>query len=280
MLMELTQNRAGNQRRAMDAGVIDALVALLRRVTGATPPDLVSQALSLLDGGTLDCPATTQHAGRLGAVEAVVAAMRTHSGDCGVQAAGCLALSSLVRDNSGNMAAALRAGAMTVTQAAMRTVGDTADEESLEQVRELLAALQQGEATRSDAADAAMAALLADEQAERAAQSAAALKAKSKSGKKKKKGGGNGSGSGNGGGTERSAAAPPEAAGAPAAAAAATPVAGSQAGDEAAAAAAASTSDALLRGAAAAGTPSDRQREAASGACARAAHTCGCCTHT
>jgi hypothetical protein len=315
-LVKLTTNHADNQRRALVAGVLDALVALLRRVTSATPSALLVKALLALGSGTSNCAEAWLHAVRLGAVEAIIAVLRAHGGDISVQGVGCLALSSLVQKNGSNMAAALRAGAMTVTQAALRTLGDAAADAKMQHVRRLLVVLQQGEAAGAAADDAAMAALVAQEQAERAAKPAAALKAKSKSGKKKKKGkggdGGGGSGSGNGEGTESGVAALPEADGAPAAAAAAaTPVAGSAAGGEAAAATAASNSDALLRGAAAAAasalrhdgtaaaargtdgtggdvtaalragsTPSDQQGGAASGACARSAHTCGGCTHT
>jgi hypothetical protein len=198
-----THEHAGNQRLALDAGVIDALITLLRRTTSTTPLHLVGVAFIALGDSMTHCADAVLHAGRMGAVEAVVKAMRAHSSAHSVvHASGCHTLFRLVQGNEGHVAAALRAGAIAVVQAAEHACGDDAEHErDLEYIRCLLRILQEGDASAAAAADAAMAALLAEEEAERSARPAAPLKAKSKSGKKKKRGG-----SGNGG-TQHGAAA-------------------------------------------------------------------------
>jgi hypothetical protein len=199
----------GNRRRLRDAGVLDALVSLLRRITRDSPSKLVGMALLALSAGVSFCADTALHAGRLGAVEALIGAMRACN-DPAVQTTGCLALYGLLLD-PGNMPAALRAGAIPVVQAALRMEERNPAVQRLSSTaRDLLAALQhaESEAARFNAADAAMAALLAEEEAERAARPAAQLKAKNKSGKKKKHGGsGSGSGAAN---TNAAAASLPE----------------------------------------------------------------------
>jgi hypothetical protein len=198
-----TREHAGNQRLALEAGVIDALITLLRRTTSTTPFMVVSLTFVALCSSMSHCADAVLQAGRMGAVEVVVKAMRAHSSAASVlHASGCHALFQLVHGNEDNMTAALRAGAVRVVQAATRTCGDDAHREgNLDYMRHVLRVLREGEASETAAADAAMAALLAEEEAERAGRPAAPRKAKSKSGKKKKRGG---SGSG---GAHRGAAA-------------------------------------------------------------------------
>jgi hypothetical protein len=118
----------------------------------------------------------------MGAVEAILNTMRNHASEPGVQNYGCFALCTLVRGSAANMTAAHRGGAAEAVQAAMQT-HSTTHVRPQENSSLLLQLLHDSVA----AADAAMAELLAGEEAEREAEAPSKRK-----GKKKKRGGGAG----------------------------------------------------------------------------------------
>jgi hypothetical protein len=199
-LATLAYDHAGYQRRALDAGALDALVELLQKeATHDTPCFKVRRTLLALSNCMSNSTDALQRAGRLGAVEAVIKVMLAHDDDAGVQMVACTALCNLVLHHDGHMATALRARATTAAHAAWHTCLDNAVDTKTHRVRDLLNFLRQGEseAVRSGTADAAMASPLADEETQHIARPAAPLNAKSKSGKKKRGGSGSGNGAAN-----------------------------------------------------------------------------------
>jgi hypothetical protein len=153
----LAHKNAGAQVAAYSAGAVEALLPMLRLPL----PDVLRSAcwaLASIAGNT----AAAARAGELGAVEAVLTALRAHQSNACLQAGGCCALYFLAQGCAANMSKAHRAGAAAAAQAAL--AAHAADTELQAEATALLQLLQQSTA----AADAAMAALLAAEAAERA----------------------------------------------------------------------------------------------------------------
>jgi hypothetical protein len=174
--------------RAVHAGVLEPLLGLL--VMRSIPAETAACACSLLSLSLAVQPTLSQFACRLGAVEAVIAVMRTRAheqaGLVVAPASGALHV-LLVHDTPDATDCARRANAVPFLQDMLNAHGSEPDHF----LRECLSILQDADAARCAAADAAMAALLAEEEAERSATGATAKsKGKTKSKKSKSKGGG------------------------------------------------------------------------------------------
>jgi hypothetical protein len=176
---------------------VDACVVLQAAAAGCLEATLAVLARPVLDGSVVVCAAAlfalmttvaaaATRAVKLGGIEALVAVMRKHAAeaDWNLHITCCLSLHDMVKfDPTVNAAKAYRAGALPFVEACMPHCGDTTEERCCQR---LLVALRQSVAS----ADAAMAALLAEEEAARPTgrTTQAAAKGKGK-GKSKKKGG-------------------------------------------------------------------------------------------
>jgi hypothetical protein len=179
--------------RAVQAGVLEPLLQFLS--TRTIPADAAGRACGVLHHLLLDNPAASQHACRLGAVEIIIAAGHAHQHERAAFVPGWSsgALHSMLLHGAPDaIDRARRAGALPLLQAALNN-----DNKQKYKLRECLSIFQDADVARCAAADAAMAALLAEEEAERSAKGAAAKskgksKSKSKKSKSKSKGGGGG----------------------------------------------------------------------------------------
>jgi hypothetical protein len=175
-----------HKQAASDAGAIELILPALR--SQQDPRALGSACCAL--GNIVRIPALAIRAGKLGAVEAVVAVMRAHPVTVPFHFEGCYALHALVQGCASNMTKAHRGGvadlARSAAAAALLHPPDSSDL-VLAAPSKLLELLSASWERSTAAADAAAAELLAAEEAERVARMAAALPAKCKS--KKKRGG-------------------------------------------------------------------------------------------
>jgi hypothetical protein len=162
------------QRR--DAHVLETLMALLQK--RAPVVKVLNQALFAIGATVAQLGCATdedaQHAVRLGAIEAIVNAMRAHASNAQVQAASLYALHAITmwdgRHGVAAVARAVRAGALPLVQSALRMYGEKPEfARAREEAEQLQAVMQASDADARNAADAAMAALLAEEKAERSA---------------------------------------------------------------------------------------------------------------
>jgi hypothetical protein len=166
-------NTDGAQARAYAAGALPPVLAFLRAHRGGLPFDCgyadadalltASAALSTL---VMKVPEAAAHAGRLGAVETVVAFVRAQRSAPMLLVSAFHALDVLMTVND-NTRAAHRAGAVHEVSLAMHTHADAAAlHETGRKILERIALMQQDAVAT---ADAAMAALLAEEEEEAAA---------------------------------------------------------------------------------------------------------------
>jgi hypothetical protein len=173
--------------RACAAGVLELLVTLHTDV--ALGDDSCAAPLAL---AALACtPGIASRTGELGAVEALVAAMRARLRHPEFILACCRALTDLAQFCSANVERATKAGVLPVISAALRTHRAHAE---VQQKGAMALRLLEHSATAD--ADAAMAALLAEEEAEQATRQSAQQSKKKRGGGKSKQSDAGASGSG------------------------------------------------------------------------------------
>ena len=118
VLVNLASDNKDNQKAIADAGGIEAVVHTMRGRSGhaAKVQEAGCCALAILASENKE----NQKAIGAGGIEAVIGAMRRHTGDVGVQSAGCRALAKLSFGDKDNQRATAIAGGIGVVVSAMR----------------------------------------------------------------------------------------------------------------------------------------------------------------
>jgi len=118
VLVNLASDNKDNQKAIADAGGIEAVVHTMRGRSGhaAGVQEAGCCALAILASENKE----NQKAIGAGGIEAVIGAMRSHTGDVGVQSAGCRALAKLSFGDKDNQRATAIAGGIGVVVSAMR----------------------------------------------------------------------------------------------------------------------------------------------------------------
>jgi hypothetical protein len=111
---------AGAEEDMLRVGVLEDVCACLSR---ALPDPALARAVHLIGNLTATCAAASQRAGRLGAVEACVAAVRHFAGDATSMGMTFYALNNLMAGDAANVVRAHRAGLVSLTHAVLDARG-------------------------------------------------------------------------------------------------------------------------------------------------------------